>query len=177
MRNQGQLILGIVVILIGGVLLVGSLFDVDVWTLCWPTGLILLGVWLLLRPQLVSSDTSVRQKLIGDIRRRGEWQVADEEIWLGVGDVKLDMTSAEIPLGETRIRVWGFVGDVNLRVPQDVGVSVSCSAFVTDARVLGQRRERFLASFHMTSEDYETAERKIRLETTFFVGDIKVKQM
>ena len=67
MRNQGELVLAVVIILVGVLFLIGNVFDVDVWALCWPIGLILLGVWVLLRPQLVRSDTAVRQKLIGDI--------------------------------------------------------------------------------------------------------------
>ena len=177
MRNQGQLFIGIVLVLVGLMFLIGHLFDINVWAFCWPLGLILLGVWLLLRPQLVSSDTAVRQRLLGDIHRDGVWQVADEEIWIGVGDVDLDMTSADIPVGETRLRVFGFVGDVDVLVPAGVGVSVSSTAFVTDARVLGQKRDRFLAPLHLASEDYETAERKVRLETTFFVVGLKVKRV
>lgn len=177
MRNSGQLIFAVVIILIGLVLLLENLLDVDVWNLAWPVGIILLGVWVLLRPHLVSSDTAVRQKLLGDIRRRGEWQVADEEIWLVVGDVKMDMTSAEIPPGETRIRVMGFVAGVNLRVPADVGVALSSNAFFTDAKVLGRKRESFLSPLEVVSDNYETAERKIRLETNFFVADVKVRQV
>jgi lia operon protein LiaF len=177
MRNQGQLILGIVVIVIGLAFLIGNLFDVNVWTYCWPVGLILLGVWLLLRPRLVSSDTAVRQKLLGDIRRDGVWQVADEEIWIGIGDVRLDMTEAEIPPGETRVRVWGFVGDVRLSLPEGVGVSLSSNAFVTDVKALGHKREGILVPVRIASDDYETAERKVRLETTFFVGDVTVRKV
>ena len=176
MRNRGQLFIGIVLILVGLVFLIGHLFDVNVWAL-WPLGLILLGVWLLLRPRLITSDVVVRQRLLGDIHRDGVWQVADEEIWIGVGDVELDMTRADIPVGETRLRVFGFVGDVDVFVPAGVGVSVSSTAFVTDGRVLGQKRDRFLSTLHLASEDYETAERKIGLETTFFVVDLRVKQI
>ena len=176
MRNQGRLILGLVVIVVGAVLLVGNLLEVVVGVLCWPTALILLGLWLLLRPQLISSDTAVRQKLLGNIRRSGAWQVSDEEYWLGIGDVRLDMTEADIPTGETHIRVWNFVGDVRLYLPEDVGVSLSSSAFIADTRMFGKKRDSFLAPVRMTSDDYETAERKIRLETTAFIGDIRVQR-
>jgi len=86
------------------------------------------------------------------------------------------MTRAEVPEGETEIRVFGFVGDVDLLVPEGVGITVSSTAFVTDARVLGQKRESIVVPFHQASDDYETAERKIRLEVTSFVADIKVKR-
>jgi predicted membrane protein len=176
MRNQGQLMLGLVVVVFGVALLVGNLLDVDLWALLWPSALILLGLWVLLRPQLVGSDVAVRQKLLGSIRRSGAWQVSDEEFWLGIGDVKLDLTEAEIPTGETRLRAWNFVGDVRLDLPEDVGVSLNVNALVVDARMFGKKRESFLVPVNMTSDDYETAERRIRLETTGFVGDVRVRR-
>jgi lia operon protein LiaF len=176
MRNQGQVIFGILIILIGLMFLLGNLFDVNVGALCFPTALILVGVWLLIRPWLVGPDTRLRFRVFGPVRRGGAWQVADEEFWLLIGDVRLDMSQAEIPPGETRIRVSGFVGDVRLVVPEGVGVSVSSMAFVSDARVLGQRRDGLLLPVRLTSDDYETAERKVHLETMFFVGDVRARR-
>ena len=43
--------------------------------------------------------------------------------------------------------------------------------------MLGEKRESFVAPMHFATDDYETAERKIRLETGYFVADIKVKQV
>jgi len=176
MRNQGQLILGVVVVAVGAVLLIGNLFDVDVWVLCWPIGLIVLGLLLLLQPQLISSDATSRQKLLGDIRRRGEWEVTDEEFWLGIGDVTLDMTQAEIPPGETHLRVAQLIGDVRVSVPEEVGLSLSSTAMVGSVRAFGRKRDIFFTPLRLTSENYETAERKVRLETSMFVGDVRIRQ-
>ena len=176
MRNKGQLIVGLVIVLIGVMLLVGNLFHVNLWDFFWPLVLIGLGVWLLLRPRTVGTGTKVQQRLLGDIRRSGEWQVTDEEFWILVGDLKLDMTAAQIPEGETLIRSYGFVGDVKLVVPEGVGVSVSSTAFVTDAKVLGKKQDTFLATFRFASDNYETAERKIRLESTAFVTDLRIRR-
>ncbi len=105
---------------------------------------------MLLRPQLFDPNTPGQLKLLGDVHRRGAWQVTDEEIWTGIGNVRLDMTNADVPTGKTQIRVFNFVGDV--------GVWVSSTAFVTDARVLGQKRDYFLTSFELSSDNYETAQ-------------------
>jgi predicted membrane protein len=177
MRNSGQLIFAVVVILIGVVLLADSMLDVDVWSFAWPIGIILLGVFLLLRPKLVGADTSVGYKLLGDIKRKGDWEVSEEEIWIGVGDVRLDMSSAEIPLGETCIRVQGFVSDVRLYVPQDVGVALSSNAFYSEVRLFGKKHERFLSPVNLASDDYETAERRVRLEMSMFVSDVRVRRV
>ena len=176
MRNKGQLIVGLVIVLIGITLLVGNLFHFNLWDFFWPLVLIGLGVWMLLRPRTVRTGTKVQQRLLGDVRRSGEWQVTNEEFWILVGDLKLDMTAAQIPEGETLIRTYGFVGEVKLVVPEGVGVSISSTAFVTDAKVLGQKQDTFLSTFRFSSDNYETAERKIRLESTSFVMDLKIRR-
>lgn len=177
MRNKRQIFIGGAITLVGLVFLIGAVFHIDVGDFCFPVGLILLGVFLLLRPYLLGPDEQVQLKLLGDVRRYGDWQVADEEIWIGVGDVRLDMTGADIPAGETRIRVFGFVGDVKLLAPEGVGVSVSSTSFITDARVLGQKRDSFLTPLHFASAGYETAERKVRLEVNCFVGNLRVRRV
>jgi hypothetical protein len=176
MRNQGQILIGIVIIVLGLVFLIGGLLNIDTGVLCLPTVLIVLGIWLLLRPWVAGRDTTLGMAFFGPVRRSGAWQVADEEIWLFVGDVNLDVTEADIPPGESRIRIFAFVSTIRLIVPEGVGVSVASTAFLTDANVLGKKREAFLMTTHITNEAYETAERKIRLEPTMFVADVKVKQ-
>ena len=176
MRNQGQIIFGAVVIVIGLVFLAGALFDIDTGILCFPTVLILAGVLLLLRPWMAGPDTGLNMAFFGPVRRYGTWQLGDEEIWLVVGDVNLDVTEAEVPLGETRIRVFSFVSTIRLVVPEGVGVAVAPTAFMTEARLFGRKHNLILTAAPLTSEDYEAAERKIRLEPTMFVADVKVKR-
>jgi len=116
-------------------------------------------------------------KLLGDVHRAGDGQVRDEEIWLGVGDIDLDLTDADFPTGETTLRFFGFVSSVALLIPEDVGVSIASTGFLTDAKVLDRTQETFFATFRARSDSYEAAERKVRLELTFFVVDLKVKQV
>ena len=174
MRNQGQIILGIVIIVIGLVFLAGALFDIDPGILCFPTVLILDGVLLLLRPWMVTPDTGLNMAFFGPVRRAGAWQVQEEEIWLVVGDVNVDVTEAEIPPGETCIRVFSFASTIRLIVPEGVGVLVAPTAFLTEARLFGTKRDLFLATIPLTNDGYESAERKIRLEPTMFVAEVKV---
>jgi predicted membrane protein len=176
MRNQGRMIVGLAIIAIGLVFLIGTVFEVNVWAFCWPVGLIAVGVWLLIRPSMVGPGTRIEQKVLGDIRRDGAWDVVDEEIWLGVGNLRLDMTEATVPTGETQVRVFGFVGDVDLIVPEGVAVSVSSWAFLTDGKVFGAKEQSFVVPLQAASDDYETAERKVRVESYFFVNDLTIKR-
>ena len=174
MGSRWEVFVGVLLTLIGLTFLIGNVLDVDVEAFCVPVGLILLGTWLLVRLQLAGPDKAIRFRPLGNFRRYGEWQVSDEEIWIGVGDVRLDLTSAEFPAGEPQIRVFAFVGDVVLLVPEGVGVSIASTSFVTDVRVFDQRRNTVLTPIHVTSDDYGTADRKVRLETSFFVGSLRV---
>jgi len=177
MRNNGQLAFGLILVFAGGMFLIGTLLHINIWGFIWPALLILLGVVILLRPRFIGPDITGGVWLLADIHRHGEWQVADEETWIGVGDVDLDLTQAVIPAGETKLRLVGFVGDVSVRVPQSVGLTVNASGFVTDAKVLGHKQDLFLSPLHFATDDYAAAERKIRLDTTFFVHDLKVRQV
>jgi lia operon protein LiaF len=132
---------------------------------------------MILRPRMVSPDTALEQKLLGEISRDGVWEVRDEELWVGIGDVELDMTRASIPLGETKLRVFGFVGNLEVLAPEEVGISISSTAVVTDGKVLGQKQERFASTLHIASDDYETAERKVRIEVTRFATSLKVRRV
>ncbi len=176
MQGKGQHHIGILLIIIGLIFLISRALDLDVWSVLWPLALIGLGVWLLIRQKHLESETSVSQRFFGDIRREGIWQVTDEEVRIFIGDVELDMTQADIPAGETKIRIFGFIGDVDILIPKTVGVSISSNGFITDAMILNHKEEKFLASIHKTSNGYEKAKNKIRLETTFFIGDLTVKQ-
>jgi lia operon protein LiaF len=175
--NKGTLAFGLVLILLGAVILVGNLTGINVWAVCWPSALILVGLWMVLRPRMIESGVALQQKILGDVTRRGEWQVRDEEIWLGVGNVELDMTQAQIPLGETKLRLYGFVNGVDLLVPETVGTLVRSTAFLTDADVLGHQENRFLGTFEARSSDYDTAEHKVWIEAAYFVVDLKVRRV
>ena len=182
MRGKGQIIFGLVILLVGLALLIDNLFHISIWSFFWPLTIIALGVWMILRPRGVSrprgvgSGVRVWQRLLGDVRRRGDWQVTDEEFWHLIGDVRLDMTEAQIPEGETTIRIYGLVGSLRLVVPEGVGVSVVSTAFVTDARVFGQKTDNVLSPYKYQSEDYSTAERRIRIESSRFIADLRVNR-
>lgn len=175
MGKQTQLILGGILVLWGILIVVSNVFNIDFSAICWPTLLILLGVAILLRPRWLKPDMQWGIRPIADIKRRGVWTASNEEIWTFVGDVKLDLTEAQIPSGETLLRIFGFVVDVDVRLPADVGLAVSSTAFVNEVEIQGQKNETFFGPINYTSPGYENAERKLRLETLFFVADIDIE--
>ena len=176
MRKQSQVLLGLALVLVGLTFLVGVLFRVNVWAFCWPVGLIALGSWLLLRPTLAGQGTKVRVHPLADVRRKGVWDVGDEEIWIFVGDVRLDFSEALLAPGESTIKVFGLVGDVTLIVPEGMPLSVSSYAILTDGKAYGERLDRFVTPYRIESEGYGEASARVLVEGYFVVNELKVKR-
>jgi lia operon protein LiaF len=175
MRNSGVLFFGGLLILIGIMILAGNLFNVNLWAFFWPVLLILLGLWVLARPRWSGAMGPANIVFFNNLRRKGDWQVKGEEIWVFLGNVLMDLTSAEIPSGETVYRIYGFIGDVDLIVPQGVGVSISSAAFINEVKIFGKKQSSILIPIETASEEYDAAERKIRLDVAFFISDVKFK--
>lgn len=176
MQNRNQVLIGAFLVLLGLGFLLANVLSISFWAICFPGGLILLGILLLLRPRLFGTESSSNWYLFGDVKRSGNWPVTNEEFWLLFGDTKLDFTQAQLPPGETTIHINGFIGDVDVTVPPDVGVLVSASGFIVDVRTPTDKIDRFLSLASTASPNYATAERKLHLSTIFFIGDIDVLQ-
>jgi lia operon protein LiaF len=112
--------------------------------------------------------------LFGDHDRHGEWQARDQEIWSFIGDIDLDFTEAELAQPITTLKIYSFVADIDVTIPEDVGFSISWFGFVTDVRIHGKRMGGFITPVNYQTEGYESAAKKIELEMISFVGDLKV---
>ncbi len=174
MRPRGMMAFGIILIALGLIALISSLTGFDFWAICFPTGLILLGIWVLWRPRMVRGDTEIHFQLLGDVKRTGAWTVQKEEIWSFIGDVVFDLSQAQVPTGETTLHAYNFIGDIKIYVPAGVGLSLVADGFLNSIKWMGAKQDNFFTTSHLTTPGYDQAERKVRVEVTSFIGDIKV---
>jgi lia operon protein LiaF len=126
----------------------------DILAKGWPLILVAIGVSILFgkanmswsrdgRRRKFQFETGGRSWTIGDIRQGygDPWQLNEDlELNRGIGDIKLDLTTAEILPGTYRINVHGGIGDVMIRVPDNVNCSVVASAGIGDVEVFGEFR-------------------------------------
>jgi lia operon protein LiaF len=175
MNNRGAIWVGGFLVIFGLIVLLGNIFNFDAWALFWPVILVGTGVWLVLRPRLASSGMVSDFRLIGDIKRGGTFQLVPEDLNMLIGDINYDLTHAVIPVGETRLKMSGFIGDIDLWVPNTVGIRVYSAGFVSETRIFDQRRSSFLSPIDFTSSNYASAEQKIFLELGWFIGDVTIK--
>jgi lia operon protein LiaF len=174
MKKQTQILLGSVLIGFGFLILLSNLLDIHLGAICWPSFLILVGVLIIVRPRIAPEGTDVQMHFFGDLRRSGEWDVMDQEIWSFVGDVDLDFTQANFPEGEVTFKLYRFVGDIDIIVPKDIGISITSTGFVMEARLDGKKRGGLVTPIRYTSENFESAAKRIHLEMISFVADLKV---
>jgi hypothetical protein len=178
MRDKGSAVMGAVLIGLGVIFLLSIWLRINLWSFFWPGLLIVLGVAILVRSRATPAGARSEFVLLGDIDRAGDWPVTHEETWIGIGDVDLDFTHASVPAGETTIGLRGLIGDVEMIVPCSVGLSITANGLITNVKHAGQKEQPvFLRPYRYQTEGYATAERKIRLETSFFIHDLKLRQV
>jgi lia operon protein LiaF len=123
-------------------------------------------------------DTTNRASFIGDIHMgREHFLLKNTNLSQFIGDTVLDLTNAQIPYGETKINISAFIGDIKVYIPNDMdlGISVNSSSFIGDMQVLEQSRSGFMSSSQFKTPYYKEAGKKIRINVSAFIGDIKVK--
>ncbi len=177
MRNKGQLILGGSILVFGFTILIGNLLDISIWRFIWPLLLIGLGVLIIFRQARDKDGTEAYFAFARDIIPKGELEAGNAEYWHFAGDLKIDFTKVTIPEGEHHWRLYGFVHELRLQVPPDVGVSVSTNAFVTDKKIGGDKEDLILVPLEWRSAAYDTSPNKLHIEATGFVVDVRVKEV
>ncbi len=177
MKNRGILVLAVILIVSGVMLLLSSLFHIDSWAICFPTILILLGLFAIFRPKLGGENSNIEFTLLGDMRRRPTGVLQAKEYWLIVGDLDLDLTSVELPIGETTLRMVGFVNDLKFMLPASMAVSMTAGAIAVDAKIDGRKQEGVFTPVHYETPGYAQAERRLRLDISMFVADIDLRSL
>lgn len=119
-------------------------------------------------------------RFIGDVHLGNEyWELRPMSISHFIGDTTLDLTKAQIPIGETRIYVSSFIGDVKVYVPNDlgVGIQVVSSCLIGDVKVLDQKREGIFNQISVETPSYADTDKRVVLVVSSFIGDVRVTKV
>lgn len=173
--KRWQIILGIVLIVMGLFALVDTIFNINPWRYFGPLLLIGIGVLIIMRPQIAGKDVNVQMPIFGDVRKKGFWEVTQHEIWWIVGTSWLDFTDASFPSGDAVIKIFGFVTEVKITLPDDVGLQINSSAIVSELKDQNGKDERILNMLDYQSENFESAEKRVTIQTLGFVSEVRVK--
>jgi predicted membrane protein len=174
MKVKGQLAVAWIFIGFGALLLFGNFVGIDFGDVFWPLVLIMVGLLLIFRPQIISPEHA-KFLFAGDVNVDQSWDMDKKEIRMFAGDVRIDLADLKLSSGETTFRITAFASDVYIFVPKDVGVTISTMAFVTDSKIDGKKMEYVFSGMDYATEGYEGASKKFKLSMQCFAAEVNLK--
>ncbi|TFB22082.1 hypothetical protein E3U55_07205 [Filobacillus milosensis] len=116
-----------------------------------------------------------RKHLISDLNFSADnWKVKDMDIWTGIGDLNFDFSKGYIPNQETKIRLRGYIADIQMKLPENVAYRIYANINLGEVTIFDEERSGFGSSISYESENYETATKKIEFHLDYKIGDIKI---
>lgn len=193
---------GIILIVVGVLLLVGSWSGEDIGELIrtwWPVLLIVWGVSIVLRrgssggasgptdhpsaslspPGVADAFESemIRQtSVFGDVSARVTFpSFRGGTVSTVFGDLRVDLSNAGLADGEHRLKLSGVFGDAAVIVPPGTSIQVSAGTLFGDARVVDRTQGGVGASIRYESEGYRQSKKKLHIEVSQVFGDVSVE--
>ncbi|RTE11307.1 cell wall-active antibiotics response protein LiaF [Paenibacillus whitsoniae] len=139
--------------------------------------LISLGLFFIKSRQVYKDESySQKQKIVDSVRLgREPWILRNNSTWYLVGETYIDLSLAILEQKETTVILQGVVGDIDIKVPDDIGVSVVSSVTFGQIQVAAERETGVMNKLTWQSNNYDYCDHRVKLVLSFIVGDIKVK--
>jgi lia operon protein LiaF len=130
-----------------------------------------------------------RFHFVGEIRLGDQpWALENSSYSLGVGEVYMDLTTALLEEGVTYVNLSGWVGSVQIIVPEDLAIDVSADVNIGSVEIFGEEQEfsrhhknrRSGVSSNLLcyrSEDYDKALKKVRINASVNIGEVSLKRV
>jgi hypothetical protein len=171
--------LGSYLILLGGALLLDSagvrhLGAAGILGSALGLALLALGVLAILAAWRVRRFSRRLRRTVGHVEAASGLRVQDGVIATVFGDISLDLRQADLPAGETELRLLCWIGTVTVLVPAEVGIDVAAQSLLGAVRVLDQREEGVVNDIHVVSEDYSTRPRRLLMRLSTLIGEVTV---
>ncbi|XQY91780.1 cell wall-active antibiotics response protein LiaF [Metabacillus sp. HB246100] len=105
-----------------------------------------------------------------------EWN--DVNIQVGIGNTEIDLSETVLPKGESVIFIRSLVGNVTIFVPYEIEIHINHSVMAGTVSIFREHDERVVnENVVYQSENYPTADEKIRLFTSMISGRLEVKRI
>jgi lia operon protein LiaF len=93
-----------------------------------------------------------------------------------IGNVRLNLSSAQFLSPNPTVQIIAFISDVDVFVPEGVGLSLTTTCLIGDNKTFGQKHSRFFSSYQFETPGYASAEKKVQIAVLSFIGDTSIKQ-
>jgi lia operon protein LiaF len=140
--------------------------------------LIALGVLAILAAIRVRRFSRRLRRAVGHVRGTGDWAIDDDAVIQTVfGDIALNLADYELPEGDIDVTLLCWVGQIQVRAPQSVGLDVTAQAMIGTIDVLGVREDGVIRDIHVRSAGFDEASKRVHMRLSTFVGELMVVQV
>lgn len=117
--------------------------------------------------------------LFGDIKRINRSAIPEiEGVFTVFGDVKLDFTRVPLAPGEHTLRLGTIFGDVELRVPEDVGLAIEGFTLFSDVDLETEPQgEEERPGVNYRTDNFASAPVRITLDVFGLFGDVEITRV
>lgn len=165
---------GYILLAIGAIIILGNNFPLVIAIILLSFG------FFYLRSKKMHPDESYMQKhkLMESMKwDKSPWVLKNMSVWNIIGEVNMDLSLAIPEQKESVVILQGIIGDIDIVVPEDMGVSVQCSLMFGQVDVAREKEAGLLNKVAWQSPNYETSEQKVKLIVSYIVGDVDIKVM
>lgn len=183
---------------VGGIGLFGILSNAGASTLTgsdiarygWPLILVAIGLSILIGEKTCSIgrrfwgnwsgdddwDSCTTMRHIGDLYHgRSPWVLdKDYNFHHGIGDVVVDLTTAQIVPGNYKVFIKTGIGEVTVRVPDGINVEIDASVGIGELDVFGEQRSGIGGLSLQKDIILPEAEASVRVEAKLGMGELTV---
>jgi len=181
--NGGHITVGAIT-LAHGAGLIGFSFG-DLLFRYWPLILIALGVFLLYQynrrpaPGLPSAVERIEHdSIFGDFKlTQPGWRLRDVRASSVIGDMKIDLSKADIPDGETVLDLSAVVGDIDVWAPLGLPVALDARCTFVSLNHFGRKQDVRLQRYTDAPADFASSARRVRIQVDLVFGDLTLTRV
>lgn len=128
------------------------------------------------QPKSVGETTAKRHNILESLKyNKEQWELRDLSIMALIGEVYMDLSLAMIESKETKVVMQGVIGDIDIIVPEDIGVAVEASVLIGQTKVESENEAGLLNKVQWKSVNYDHSEYKVTFVMSYIIGDIHVR--
>lgn len=172
-RTDGDL-KGYAVLIIGTIILLGNHLSIVIALILISLGLFFIRAKRVHRGGPFKQHQSIAESMHWD---KEPWVLGDMSRWSLLSEVRMDLSLALLDGEETTVMLQGIVGDIDIKVPEDLGVLLEANVLLGRIGIGEETESGLLNKRIWQSPNYEQSAQKLKLIISYAVGDIDVKML
>ncbi len=179
-RNLGNIIFGLILVLLGGLILLDNLGVLEFWEVLgkiWPIIIVIIGIWIIFQrshPEYAQIQEKLK-KGVGDIILNPKSiDPKGLAVSSGFGDVEINLTKTLFQDKENLVNVNLGFGDIRIMLPQSLPVSAKGNSFAGKVDILGKMADGVGNKVEHEDQGYVSETKKLKIATKLGFGDIRI---